>query len=289
LGRCIACVEFPSHASDCVDALLTADCVVAYGSDETMAAIRSRIPPSRRLVEYGHRLSVAVIDPTQLSDAELGDAAGRLALDIAVWDQLGCLSPIAAFVIDPDGNAVTRFAERIAEPLADLAVRLPRGRTDPAASALASHERAEAEMRAAAGAQVVVYTGQAGGWSVIAESDATARPAPLHRFIRIQPVLNRDALPAACPPRCCRCRGTWPRSGSLVSAAPPAKPPAPLPSSAPRESARSAACSLPRSHGDTTTAGFSRPSPAWQAWRTRPERRGRGEKFPAARPRFRVG
>jgi hypothetical protein len=200
LGRCIACVEFPSHASDCVDALLTADCVVAYGSDETMAAIRSRIPPSRRLVEYGHRLSVAVIDPTQLSDAELGDAAGRLALDIAVWDQLGCLSPIAAFVIDPDGNAVTRFAERIAEPLADLAVRLPRGRTDPAASALASHERAEAEMRAAAGAQVVVYTGQAGGWSVIAESDATARPAPLHRFIRIHPVSNHDALPAALLP-----------------------------------------------------------------------------------------
>jgi len=40
LGRCIACVEFPSHASDCVDALLAADCVVAFGSDEAMAAIR---------------------------------------------------------------------------------------------------------------------------------------------------------------------------------------------------------------------------------------------------------
>jgi hypothetical protein len=200
LGRCIACVEFPSHASDCVDALLAADCVVAFGSDETIAEIRSRIPPSRRLVEYGHRLSVAVVDPTQLSDAELGDAAARLALDTVLWDQLGCLSPIAAYVIDPGGDAATRFAERIADSLADLEVRLPRGRIDPAASAFASHERAEAEMRAAAGAPVVVHTGQAGGWSVIAEPDATARPAPLHRFIRIHPVSNRDALPAALLP-----------------------------------------------------------------------------------------
>ena len=200
LGRCITCIEFPSHASDCVDALLAADCVVAFGSDETMAAIRSRISPSRRLIEYGHRLSVAVVDPKQLSDADLGDAAERLALDIAIWDQLGCLSPIAAYVIDPVGNAATRFAERIAGSLADLEVRLPRGRIDPAASALASHERGEAEMRAAAGAPVVVHTGQAGEWSVIAESNAAARPAPLHRFIRIHPVSNRDALHAALLP-----------------------------------------------------------------------------------------
>jgi hypothetical protein len=47
---------------------------------------------------------------------------------------------------------------------------------------------------------VVVHTGRAGGWSVIAESDAIARPAPLHRFIRIHPVSNRGALPAALAP-----------------------------------------------------------------------------------------
>jgi hypothetical protein len=200
LGRCIASVEFPSHASDCVDALLAADCVVAFGSDEAMAAIRSRTRASQRLVEYGHRVSVAVVDPTELSDAELRDAAARLALDTAIWDQLGCLSPIAAYVIDPVGKESKHFAERVAESLAELALQLPRGRVDPAASALASHERDVAAMRAATGAAVVVHTGPAGGWSVIAESDAIARPAPLHRFIRIHPVSNRDALPAALLP-----------------------------------------------------------------------------------------
>jgi hypothetical protein len=194
LGRCIACVDFPSHANDCVDELLSADCVVAYGSDETMAVIRSRISPNRRLVEYGHRLSVAVVDPIHLSDAELADSAAQLALDIALWDQLGCLSPIAAYVIDPAGDATARFAERIADALADLEMRLPRGRSDPAAAALASQERAEAEMRAAADSRVLVHMGQTRAWSVIVEADSKARFAPLHRFIRVHPVPSREAL-----------------------------------------------------------------------------------------------
>jgi len=168
--------------------------VVAYGSDDTMAAIRSRISPNRRLVEYGHRLSVAVIDPTGLSDAELAEAAAHLARDITVWDQLGCLSPIAAYVVDPDRDTATRFGERVAHSLAELAMRLPRGRIDSAAAALASQERAEAEMRAAVDARVVVHMGQSGAWNVIVEADADARPAPLHRFIRIHPVSSRDAL-----------------------------------------------------------------------------------------------
>lgn len=200
LGRCIACVEFQSRETDCIDALVAADCVVAFGSDEATAAIRSRVPTNRRLVEYGHRMSVAVIDPTRLSDAELREAAGRLALDTAIWDQLGCLSPIAAFVIDSSGEVAMRFAEFVADSLADLEVRLPRGRTEPAAAALAAHERAAAAMRSAAGAPVAVHAGSAGTWSVIAEAESRARVAPLYRFIRIHPVSNRESLSAALQP-----------------------------------------------------------------------------------------
>jgi hypothetical protein len=200
LGRCIACVDFPSREDDCVEALLAADCVVAFGSDETIASIRARIAANRRLVAYGHRLSVAVVDPTRLPEDALRDAAARLALDIALWDQLGCLSPVAAWVIDSDGRAAPRFSEQLAEALAELAVKLPRGRVDPAAGTLASHERADAEMRAAAGAAVTIHTGSDGGWSVISESDASVRPAPLHRFVRVHPVSDRAALHGALAP-----------------------------------------------------------------------------------------
>jgi hypothetical protein len=200
LGRCVACVDFPGNDPDCADALLAADCVVAYGSDATIGAVRARIDPGRRLVAYGHRASVAVVAPATLSDAEIRDAAARLALDVALWDQLGCLSPIAAYVIDPRGDQSHRFADALARAFADLAPRLPRGRVDAAAGALAAHARADAELRAAAGAPVALHSGTDGAWCVVVEADAAPRPTPLHRFLRVHPVAGRDALRVALAP-----------------------------------------------------------------------------------------
>jgi hypothetical protein len=199
LGRCMGLVEFPGTDRDSVDALLRAGCVVATGSDDTIAAVRARAAATTRLVSYGHRLSLAAVDAREL-DRDSAIAASRgFALDIALWDQLGCLSPIAVFVVDPDG-AAAHFSSLLAEALEEASARLPRGRVEPAAAAAIAQERSGAEMRAASGAEVEIRSGSDNAWTVVTEASAAQRPIPLHRFIRVVPVSDRSEFLTAVAP-----------------------------------------------------------------------------------------
>jgi hypothetical protein len=197
LGDCIAAVEFPSSDEDCVAELLACECIVATGSDATVAAVRRRTASGRRLVEHGHRLSLAALGPAACHGGILSDVAGRLALDVALWDQLGCLSPIAVYAVGE--HAADAVTDALANAFEDLVEKLPRGRVEPAAAALFAHERAEAEFRASSGS-VRLRAGPSDAWAVVREQAPSARPAPLHRFVRVFPVEDAAALPAAMAP-----------------------------------------------------------------------------------------
>ncbi len=188
LADALEVVSFPGSDEQRMRAMLAADCIVATGSDETIASLASRVRPSVRFVGHGHRVSVAALGPRALSGAALEKAARGLALDVALWDQLGCLSPVSVFVAgDP-----RPVAEAIADELEALASRLPCGTADREAQVAFVHARDEAQLRAAAGHGVEVRAGT--GWAVVCEADARHRPAPLHRFLRVHPVAGEAAL-----------------------------------------------------------------------------------------------
>ncbi len=198
LAQCLEIVDIPGADAERTGALLEADCVVATGSDETISAVRARVQPDRRLVVRGHRVSVAALGAASNGDAALEDVAARLALDVALWDQLGCLSPIAVYVVGED--AADQVAAALARALAAAERRWPRGTIDAAAAAAIAHERADAELRRAAGRRVALHASEASLWTVIREDGSEPRPAPLHRFVRVLPVRDATALPAALAP-----------------------------------------------------------------------------------------
>jgi hypothetical protein len=200
LGACVEVTPFPSADDDALGAFVQADCVVATGSDEAVAAIARRVPTPRRFVAYGHRLSLALLGPGAWDGAPLAEAARALALDAALWDQLGCLSPVSVHVVGGGRAEAARVAEALAEALAATGSRLPRGRVELAAAAAAARERAEAEMRAAAGRAVRVFGGAPAPWTVVLEEDAAPRPSPLHRFLRVHPVADDARLVSALAP-----------------------------------------------------------------------------------------
>jgi hypothetical protein len=183
LGACIEVVRFSGADTESMAALLGADCVVASGSDDTIASVAARVRPPRRLIGYGHRLSVAA-----LAADRSPDSAERLAEDVALWDQLGCLSPVAVFVADGDGSQAEAVAAELAAALAELEQRWPRGPVSPETAAAIRMQRDEAEMRAASGAPVRLHRGDGSSWTVVAEADSRIRPSPLHRFVRVHPV-----------------------------------------------------------------------------------------------------
>lgn len=208
LARAFAPVEFPSDDEPALRELLEAPCLVATGSDETMRSIATRLRVDQRFVAYGHRVSIAIIGPhaamaamaamapnatnaTNAAEAQEAVAAD-LALDVARWDQTGCLSPIAVLLVGFEPEEQRAFASGLARALDALATRLPRGELPVAARALFAAERAEARMRAASG-RAALFEGRDS--VVVLESDAQARPAPLHRFLRVLPLETLDALP----------------------------------------------------------------------------------------------
>jgi hypothetical protein len=200
LGACVEVVDVRGDDEASVAALCEADCVVANGSDAAVAALAARVQPHgagascpRRFVGYGHRFSMAILGPGATRGESLLRAAEGLALDIALWDQLGCLSPVSVHAVDPDPRAADRVAEALTEALARAETRWPRGRVDTAAAAAIARERSEAEMRAAAGrGPVTVHASSGTAWTVVREADAVLRPAPLHRFARVHPAVDVD-------------------------------------------------------------------------------------------------
>ncbi|UCE85491.1 MAG: hypothetical protein JSU66_14295, partial [Deltaproteobacteria bacterium] len=223
LGDCIVARSFPSADEASAAALLTADCIVATGSDETVAGIAARVRGPRRLITYGHRLSVAAVDAGTPDATALDDAARALALDVSLWDQQGCLSPVAVYAVRGGREAAERFASLLAAALERTAARLPHGRIPPVAGAALVRERAEAELRAAAGRPVALHAGADLAWTVVCEEDARARPAPLHRFVRVHPVsdaaeLCRALQPLAAHLACVGVSGFGPRAPTLARA-----------------------------------------------------------------------
>jgi len=196
LARCLEVVAFATDDESSAAAFFASPCVVASGSDRTLERVALRVGPPQRLVGYGHRLSVAVLGRQASRGAALEAAARGLALDVALWDQLGCLSPVAVYVEDSDPNAARRTAEALAQELEGIETRLPRGEIAREAAAAIARERDLARMRD----ESQVLASPDTRWTVVREADARVREAPLHRFVRVHPVASGAALVEALRP-----------------------------------------------------------------------------------------
>jgi acyl-CoA reductase-like NAD-dependent aldehyde dehydrogenase len=162
-------------------ALGRAEMVVATGHDTTVATLVRRL--GDRVIAHGERSSIVAIGRDTSADADA--LAGRIAMDVALHDQRGCLSPHAVYV-DGDRRA---FADRLAEALDALAVSLPPG-------PLEVEERA-AHRAAVAEAEWAGATVRAGvGGTVLVAGDRTPLAAPGRRTVWIRPLGSlRDMIP----------------------------------------------------------------------------------------------
>jgi hypothetical protein len=166
-------------------ALDEADAVVAQGSDETIASIRARVPPARPFLGYGHKLSLALIG----TDVDPATAARSFALDVALWDGRGCLSPAWALVCDSPRGRAAEVAHALASALEELEERLPRGRLEASEFAELLELRARAAVRE--GTRLELAAG-ASSWTVVLESTEARPPAGTLRFVSVIPVADAD-------------------------------------------------------------------------------------------------
>ena len=190
LAACLEIAEWPGGTGALEDALFArADCVIAMGSDETLASVREQVPHEVRFLGYGHRLSFGYVAAESLSQHLLPKVAGAAARDVAAWDQLGCLSPHAFYVEAGGRNPPDRFAEALAAELARIEERLPRGHLSVAAAGDIAARRAFYEVRAACSRDTQLWRSPAStAWTVVYENQPRLSPSCLHRFVHVKAV-----------------------------------------------------------------------------------------------------
>ena len=93
-----------------------------YGRDSTIAAVRAIARPGVEVRGHGPGMGVGVVGPT----ASLAVAATAVAVDVAAFDQRGCLSPRVVLVVG-DAPRAEWFSEDLHAALRGLGARVPRG------------------------------------------------------------------------------------------------------------------------------------------------------------------
>jgi len=176
-------ITFRGGETSLEDALFAqADVVSAYGSDATLAEIRGRLPATTTFVPHGHGLGVIWIPAGALDRDGLAD---RVALDVAAYDQRGCLSPHAIWVGGAADEART-FAARLAGSLEELRTSLPRG-------ALPVERGAQQlQWRGVAAARGDLFEGD--GFAVSFEGDAPLRLSPGYRNVSVLSCVDEEDL-----------------------------------------------------------------------------------------------
>ncbi len=146
------------------------DCVCAFGADETLTYLKSQVGRGTKFIGHGDKFSVAVVfsgPETKKSPALLENRAERLALDISMYDNLGCLSPRIVFIEESGKGSVRKstvgeqFANLLARKLAEIESAIPSVPPFSAAGLEAMLEQVPYRLRAEASSQTLkVFDGE---------------------------------------------------------------------------------------------------------------------------------
>lgn len=103
-------------------ALRDVDGVIAFGGADALAAVHARLAPGVVWLPFGPRFGVAIVE----------EVTEGLALDHALFDGHGCMSPAAVFVRTPAGHDLPdTVLDQAARLLEVQEARLPRAPLDP--------------------------------------------------------------------------------------------------------------------------------------------------------------
>lgn len=173
-----------------------ADAVVVFGSDETIAHFRARVPAGIPFQAHGHRVSLGVVfdDP----DCASVDAAAR---DVSLHDQRGCLSPHDIYVREPVRGFARTYAALLAEAMERFNRIEPRNAPGIGENAEIANLRASYQFRSASDVRTQIWTSEGStDWTVIYEDDPWFATSPLNRVVFVKP-LPEDFASAIEPAR----------------------------------------------------------------------------------------
>ncbi len=192
LAACCALVTWEhEHTAITKAAFEQVEMVIAYGRDETIAALRPLIPQKTPVLFHGHKVSFGVMSRESLSP----ETASLAASDVVTHDQRGCLSPHLYYV--ESGGEVTPLtaAAWIAASL-DVACRTRPIQISPVEASQIWQWRGALPLKGGH-----VFQGATGlDWTVLYDPDPTFRISPQGRTVWVKPVDDLRHIPTYLAP-----------------------------------------------------------------------------------------
>jgi len=194
-GACIEVAEWPGRRTDLLEALIEpAECVTATGSDRTVRDIRNSCPVDKRFIGHPHRVSFAFLSAQALGHGSAKSIAGAVAVDVAAWNQRGCLSPHGVYVEEGGEVSAESFAAHLAESLQTLEQSMPRGEVSDGVAATIRARRGFYEVRAAHSSETKLWQSRGStAWTVVYEADPRFQVSCLDRFVYVKGVPTLEA------------------------------------------------------------------------------------------------
>jgi hypothetical protein len=196
LGACLELAEWRGGKTDLEAALFAeADCVTATGGDETLSAIRARLPARVRFLGYGQQVSFGLLTREALQDETIAGLVSDVADDVVAWDQNGCLSPHVVYVEERGAVESDRFAALLAAELMRRETAEPRGQIPVEESAVIASRRVLYETLATHRGDVKLWQSEGStAWTVVFEHETRFHFSPLNRFVFVKPVPDLAAV-----------------------------------------------------------------------------------------------
>ncbi|MPT09708.1 acyl-CoA reductase [Comamonas sp.] len=193
LAGCLAVVWWRGAGGEEADALYAqADTVLAYGGNQTLDALRRRLPVTTRFLPHGHKLGFGLIDAQALDTLKAPAMARLAAWDVMHYDQQGCYSPHVFYVQRGAPVSPRAFADYLAAELANLQRRFARRELDLEEGAALARWQQNMEW----GGEAHQLLGPVDApWSVAySESLQPLAPTALYRTIAVVAVDRLDAV-----------------------------------------------------------------------------------------------
>jgi len=193
LADCLAVVWWRGAGGEEADALyVQADTVLAYGGNQTLDALRRRLPVTTRFLPHGHKLGFGLIGAQALDTLKAPGMARLAAWDVMRYDQQGCYSPHVFYVQRGAPVSPRAFADYLAAELANLQRRFARRELDLEEAAALARWQQNMEW----GGEAHQLLGPVDApWSVAYSEDLQPlAPTALYRTIAVVAVDRLDAV-----------------------------------------------------------------------------------------------
>lgn len=167
--------------------------IIVWGAEEAVRSWRKDLGVSTKLIEYGPRVSFAVITKKGQSIYPLDETARKIALDIVMWEQRACSSPQIIYV-EKDKILNNLFLRSLEKALKYYAKNLPPGKLSDDEKAEITKFREMAKMDEVFQEGRLIHSKKDTSWTIIYKENPEFEFSCLNRTILVKAYKNLGEL-----------------------------------------------------------------------------------------------